>query len=106
MDAGDDVDLVVGLVAALPVFPGSVDNIGMGKLFSKHMVMRSLHDLAEYDVVRSWFDTFTESEKEAILAARKLHKEQVIFLHEWAHTLGLIHVKREAGIMTRRTTRR
>ena len=64
------------------------------------MVMRSLHDLAEYDVVRSWFDTFTESEKEALLAARKLHKEQVIFLHEWAHTLGLIHVKREAGIMS------
>jgi hypothetical protein len=99
LDPGDDVDLVVGLVAALPVFPGSIDNIGMAKLFSRHMVMRSLHDLAEYDAVRRWFDTFTDSERDAILAARKLHKEQVIFLHEWAHTLGLIHVKRAAGIM-------
>lgn len=99
MDSGDDVDLVVGLVAALPVFPGSIDNIGMARLFSRHMVMRSLHDLAEYDAVRRWFDTFTDAEREAILAERKLHKEQVIFLHEWAHTLGVIHVKREAGIM-------
>jgi hypothetical protein len=99
LDAGDDVDLVVGMVAALPVFPGAVDNIGMARLFSKHMVMRSLHDLAEYDAVRQLFDTFTDSEKDAIVAARKLHKEQVVFLHEWAHTLGVVHVKREADIM-------
>lgn len=99
-DAGDDVDLVVGLVAALPVFPGAIENIGMARFFSKHMVMRSLHDLAEYNEVRRLFDTLTDREREALLVSRKLHKEQVIFLHEWAHTLGVIHDRRPSALMS------
>ena len=67
------------------------------------MVLRSLHDLAEFDAVRRLFDTFTDSERDAIVAARKLHKEQVIFVHEWAHTLGLIHVRRPSGVARSRT---
>ena len=98
-DSGDDVDLVVGLVAALPVFPGTIENLGMARYFDKHMVMRGLHDLTEYDELHRQFDTLSERERDALLAARKLHKEQVIFLHEWAHTLGLIHVRRPSGIM-------
>ncbi|HEX9102295.1 MAG TPA: hypothetical protein VF997_08835, partial [Polyangia bacterium] len=99
-DAGDDVDLVVGLVAALPVFPGAIENIGMARFFSKHMVMRGLHDLAEYDELRREFETLTDRERDALLASRKVHKEQVIFLHEWAHTLGIIHVRRPSGVMS------
>ncbi|HEX4462805.1 MAG TPA: hypothetical protein VIA18_32755, partial [Polyangia bacterium] len=99
VDPGDDVDLVVGLVAALPVFPGTIENLGMARYFSKHMVMRGLHDLTEYDVLHREFDTLSERERDALLAARKVHKEEVIFIHEWAHTLGLIHIRQPAGIM-------
>ena len=99
-DPGDDVDLVIGLVAALPIFPGAIENIGMARYFSKHVVMRGLHELAEYDELRRQFDTLTDRERESLLAARKLHKEQVIFLHEWAHTLGLIHNRRPSAIMS------
>jgi hypothetical protein len=98
-DSGDDVDLVVGLVAALPVFPGTIENLGMARYFSKHMVMRGLHDLTEYDELHRQFDTLSERERETLLGARKLHKEQVIFVHEWAHTLGLVHVRRPSGVM-------
>jgi hypothetical protein len=99
-DPGDDVDLVIGLVAALPVFPGAIENIGMARYLSKHMVMRGLHELTEYDALRRQFDTLTDREREALLAGRKLHKEQVIFLHEWAHTLGVIHNRRPSAIMS------
>jgi tetratricopeptide (TPR) repeat protein len=64
------------------------------------MVMRALHDLAEYDELRREFDTLTDREREALLASRKVHKEQVIFLHEWAHTLGLIHNRRPSAVMS------
>jgi hypothetical protein len=98
-DAGDDVDLVVGLVAALPVFPGSIDNLGMARMFSRHFVMRSLHELAEHDFLRKEYDALSEAEREALLAKRKVHKEQVVFLHEWAHTLGVIHAHRPGSIV-------
>ena len=101
-DPGSDVDLVVGLVAALPVFPGSIDNLGMARMFSRHLVVRSLHELAEHDFLRREYDALSESEREALLAKRKLHKEQVIFLHEWAHTLGVIHASRPGSIMNPR----
>ena len=61
--------------------------------------MRSLHDLAEYDLLHKEFDTLTDGERDTLLAARKVHKEQVIFLHEWAHTLGVIHAQRASAIM-------
>jgi hypothetical protein len=99
MDPGADGELVVGLVAAMPVFPGAIDNIGMARFRSRCMVMRALHDLAEYDYLRGAFDALTAGERDAIMSKRKVHKEQVIFLHEWAHTLGLVHAKRFQSIM-------
>jgi hypothetical protein len=99
LDPGDDVDVVIGLVAAIPAIPTSVDLSGMARIMSKHMVLRSLHDLSEYELLRREFETLSDGERDALLAARKTHKEQVVFLHEWAHTLGLTHVRRPAGIM-------
>jgi hypothetical protein len=65
----------------------------------RHFVMRSLHDLAEFEAVKSLLEDLPSDERDQLLSARKAHKEVVIFLHEWAHTLGLIHAQREARIM-------
>jgi hypothetical protein len=99
LDPADDVALVIGLVAAVPVIPTSLDYNGMAHVLSKHMVLRSLHELSEYEDLRRNFETLSDSERETLLAARKVHKEQIVFLHEWAHTLGLPHVRRAAAIM-------
>src|SRR5581483_11516935 len=58
-----------------------------------------LHDLAEYQVVKDAFDQMSSKEKDTLIAARKAHKEAVIFLHEWAHTLGVVHAQRWQRIM-------
>jgi hypothetical protein len=98
-DPGQEVDVVVGLVSAMPVFPAALDAIGMARFHSKHMVLRSLHDLAEYNYMAGAFDALTPRERDVIMSARKVHKEEVLFLHEWGHMLGLIHTKRFASVM-------
>jgi predicted Zn-dependent protease len=99
LDKGDDVDLVVGLAGAVPAMPDSLHQIGWAQLLSKHAVIRGLHDLAEYQVVQRHFDEMMPGEREQVVSARKAHKELVVFLHEWAHTLGLVHAQRTGSIM-------
>jgi hypothetical protein len=91
LDPGMDVDWVVGLSSALTLVPTSLHNFGAGRPFGRHFILRGLNDLMEADVLRQQFDAVKPSERERILAERKHHKEQVIFLHEWAHSLGAIH---------------
>src|SRR5207248_261734 len=55
VDPGRDVDLVVGLAVAVPTFPEQLHNLGMARQMGRHFVVRSLHDLAEYDLVRGAF---------------------------------------------------
>lgn len=98
-DPGDDVDLVLGLVAAMPVVPTQIHNLGLASTPGKHIVIRSLHDVVEYQVAQEAFDELQPGERERVVAARKSHKEQVIFLHEWGHTLGLGHTGHEWAIM-------
>jgi len=98
-DAGGDVDLVIGLVAAMPVVPTQIHNLGMARQGGRHVVIRSLHELTEYQAAQEVFDELQPSERERVVAARKTHKEQVVFLHEWGHTLGLLHTVRAWSIM-------
>jgi tetratricopeptide (TPR) repeat protein len=99
VDRGDDVDLVIALVAAVPVMPSAIHNLGMARILGKHVVLRSLHDLMEVEDVRQVFDELSEAERAKFLATRKAHKEEVIFLHEWGHTLGVPHSAQSASIM-------
>jgi hypothetical protein len=88
IDPGAEGDLVVGLVAAMPVFPGAIDNLGMARLRSRCFVMRALHDLAEHAYLRGALDALTERERDGVMMKRKAYKEQVVFLHEWAQRSG------------------
>ena len=103
LDPGNDVDWVMGLAVAVPTLPEQIHNIGMARELGRHFVLRSLHDLAEYEVVRSAFDQMSTVERERLpLAARK----QLLQRRRWcsctsgrAHAQGLIHAQRWQRIM-------
>ncbi len=70
-EPGADVDWVVGIASALPLVPTS--NIGRARMFGKHFVLRS--------------------------AAFHQYSPALVFLHEWAHTLGAVHVTAPGSLM-------
>ncbi len=99
LDPGDDVDWVVGLVGPPPVVTGAIHEMGIAAPLGKHLIIRSMNDAEEARAIEKVFDNLTKSEKTALFTSRKYHKEQIVFLHEWAHTLGAIHAHDEAWIM-------
>ncbi len=70
-EPGADVDWVVGIASAVPLVP--TNNIGKARLFGKHFVLRS--------------------------AAFHHYSPTLVFLHEWAHTLGAVHVTEAGSLM-------
>jgi hypothetical protein len=105
LDRGKDVDWVIGLGGALSTVPASIDAIGVAPLCGRHFVMRESYDLAEEKSVRDTLDELPSDELTRLLDARKAHRGVVVFLHEWGHTLGLIHAQHFDRIMNPRYTR-
>jgi hypothetical protein len=99
IDPGTDVDWVIGLGGALSTMPDSIDAIGMASMFGRHFVMRAADSLAEENSFRETFDELSAAERTRLTEARKAHRELIIFLHEWAHTLGLVHAQHYDRIM-------
>ncbi|HEX2569630.1 MAG TPA: hypothetical protein VH877_08730 [Polyangia bacterium] len=98
-DPGEDVDWVVGLASALPHAQTSIHEFGIARPLGRHMILRSLHELMEAESLRRQFAAALPEKLEELLEARKHHKEEVIFLHEWGHSLGALHVGEEHLIM-------
>ncbi|RKH96623.1 tetratricopeptide repeat protein [Corallococcus sp. AB038B] len=80
VDAGEDVDLVVGLVAAPATFSGAQHELGFARVLGRHCVLRGLGG-------------------ELPVEARQ-RLEVAVLLHEWAHTLGAPHVRDGRGWMS------
>jgi hypothetical protein len=80
--------------------PDALDLIGMARLCSRHIVLRGIDPGAEYAAFRSAFDTLTPAERDEVLLVRRAHAEEALFLHEWGHSLGLIHVHRAGALMS------
>src|SRR5262249_23560051 len=99
-DPGDDVDYVIGLASAVALWPNDLHQLGRADIMGKHFIMRGLHDLTEYSMVQQELNLIDDSDREALLAARKAHKEEICFLHEWGHTLGAIHTRLPRFVMT------
>ncbi len=99
LDDGHDVDLVIGVAGALPFLPSSLHTLGCARAPGRHFVMHALHDLSEREALRAYYDELPEQERDRYLDERKQHKELVLFLHEWAHTLGAIHTGNVEYIM-------
>lgn len=99
LDPGADVDWVVGYVTAFRGVTTSIHQLALAQMVSKHFVMRGMDDQEEGRAFAAAFGRMPESERETLYEERKAHKELVLFLHEWAHTLGAMHAEGEALVM-------
>jgi tetratricopeptide (TPR) repeat protein len=98
-DGGGDVDLVVGLVSALPLVSASLHELGMARELGKHLVLRGMGDAAEARALDKYLYQVDRAEREALYSRRKWHKEMAVFMHEWGHTLGAPHSSNELDFM-------
>jgi len=99
LDPADDVDWVIGLVTQLPEVSSSIHQLGAARPLSRYMVLRSMNDVAERKTIDEVFDELDDDQREKLFKKRKAHKELVLFIHEWAHTLGAVHVEQPTAIL-------
>lgn len=97
-DPGEAGVWVVGLVGGVPVASSNFDQIGLARLAGRHFVMRSMADVQEADAL-SDRDRQVSAGHRRLLRARLLHRRAVVFVHEWAHTMGALHVRDYAVVM-------
>jgi len=97
LDKGQDVDLVLGYTSSLPVFTATLDQLGVARVLGRHAVLRGMESPAEDRALRETLPDLPEREREALYLQRRTHKETVVLLHEWGHTLGAHHTP--AGVM-------
>lgn len=98
-DRGADVDWVVGFTTALPAYTESMQKLGLTRSFSRHIVLRGMSSIAERDAIEKSLADLSTDERERLLQRRLHHKQTVVLLHEWAHTLGAIHVQSDDAFM-------
>jgi hypothetical protein len=65
-------------------------------------VIRDVSDLAEREAIERAFPMLTPDRKAEIYQNRKQHKRLAVFLHEWAHTLGALHVRASDALLNAR----
>jgi hypothetical protein len=96
-DPGGDVDVVVGLVGALPGPTDSLHQVGCAEVLGKHVVLRAAGRLGERDDIDRTFYELSDEEKARMALARRRHRAEAVFLHELGHVLGALHeVDRES----------
>lgn len=98
-DPADGVDMVIGLVGALPRMTESFRELGAARLLRSHAVLRSVDSSAERAAIDEVFRTVAASDRRQLANERKAHKELLILLHEVAHVLGATHVTTANAIM-------
>ncbi|MFL5304241.1 MAG: matrixin family metalloprotease [Polyangia bacterium] len=99
LDAGRDVELVVGLVTPARGVVTDVHQIGIAATPGRHIVLRGMDDEQEGLAIDHDLSLLAADEREALYTQRRAHKEAVIFLHEWGHTMGLAHEEDRVSIM-------
>jgi tetratricopeptide (TPR) repeat protein len=98
-DGARDVDWVVGFVTPFRGVATSIHQIGVARLASRAFIMRGMDDEQEGRALEREFSMLSEGERERLYGNRKAHKEVVMFLHEWAHTMGALHVEEREMLM-------
>jgi tetratricopeptide (TPR) repeat protein len=99
LDAGEDVDWVIGVVTQLSEVSSSLRMLGAARPLSPYLLIRGMNDIAERKTIDQVFDELDSSERERLYRARKAHKELTLLLHEWAHTLGAMHTQQPTAIL-------
>lgn len=91
-DSGEDVDFVVGFVTSAPLWTSSLHDLGLARLLGRHAVLRGMNNIEERKALDEVLRLLSNEERERVFRARRLHKEVVVLLHEWAHTVGGNHL--------------
>ncbi len=91
LDPAPDKVWVIGLVGSVPRAAISIHELGVANIWGKHMVLRTMNDAQEYDSIQQHLLGVDEQERRTIYRQRKRHKTTAVFLHEFAHTLGVPH---------------
>jgi hypothetical protein len=98
-DPGTDVDVVVGLVGALPGPTDSLHQVGYADVLGKHLVLRAAGRLGERDDIDRAFYELSDEEKARVALARRRHRAEAVFLHEIGHVLGALHEVERDSLM-------
>jgi tetratricopeptide (TPR) repeat protein len=99
LDEAREVDWVIGLATPLREVASSLHQIGYASLCSRHFLMRGMDDEQESLAIDREFQLLPIEERRRLYGDRKSHKEIVVFLHEWGHTMGLLHHEDRASVM-------
>ena len=99
LDPAREVSCVIGLVTPMRGVTTSVHQVGDAALLSRHFVLRGMDDEQEILALDREFTLLDPAERQSVYGQRKAHKEVAVFLHEWGHTLGLLHHEDRAVIM-------
>jgi hypothetical protein len=98
-DPGDDVDVVVGLIGALPRQTESLHELGYAEVLGKHLVVRAASRLGEHDAVDRALTELSDDERDRVVRARRRHRAEAVFLHELGHVLGALHEADVTSVM-------
>ena len=99
LDGARDVDWVLGLVTPFHGVATSAHQVGIARLVARSFVLRAMDDAEEGRALERDLALLPAGERDKLYGDRKAHKETVLFLHEWAHTMGALHVEDETMIM-------
>ena len=102
LDSGTDTDLVVSFTTPLQGVAASIHAIGEAELLGRHFVMRGMDDDQEALAIDREFKLLDPEERRRLYGSRKAHKEILVFLHEWGHTLGVLHHEEATNVMNPR----
>jgi predicted Zn-dependent protease len=97
-DEGDDVEVIITLVGALPIATFSFHDLGRAELLGKHIVIRSMTNAEETRALDT-YDALAPEERSRMYQQRKRHKEATVMLHELGHSLGALHSRDATDIM-------
>lgn len=99
LEGGEDGDWVVGMLGASASFTTTFEHLGMARSVSRLFVLRDVSDLAERAAIDKGFSSMTPTRRDEIYKRRKTHKRLAVFLHEWGHTLGALHVSNAKSLL-------
>jgi matrixin len=98
-DQGQDVDLVVGMIGALPSQTDSLHQLGVAELLGKHIVVRAAGRFGEHDAIDNAFSELSADDRARLVRQRTRHRALAVLLHEIGHSLGALHERDAKSLM-------